>query len=72
MPLKNSLTTIIFFSSINTMATPKSKAKNIICNILPLSLAALKKLDGTMSIRNCRGIFPVVQFPMLQGTYPLA
>ena len=37
------------------MAIPNKMAKKITCNILLLSDAADRKLDGTMSTTNCRG-----------------
>ena len=36
-------------------ATPKSKAKKMICSILELSPKALKRFSGTMSTTNCKG-----------------
>jgi hypothetical protein len=48
-PLKKS-TTGFLSSSIKIRPIPRRITKSITCNMLPLSLKALKKLSGTISI----------------------
>ena len=54
-PSKNALTGLDSSGLMSNRLMPKKMTKKITCNILPLLEAALKKLSGTISTKNCNG-----------------